>query len=243
MFLLLSDKKLKLHTFINMVNFNLKTITHGLSVLSLLALAACVTPQRQVAPAAPTVLESKPLASSAPAPTPARIVSSSTPKPEAPVAASSGAKNNTLANYQELLETQLLCSTKSLVSAGTMRKLSNSLGIFAKQGRKLANGAVIFPIAVDLSVFGFKVVALEIIGDDGAEGSAIFVDIKATPANAAKLFKSKHITLKSKKGDPGFWTERPAKSDSGEIFDYLQFTGYKQKGNLLMLGCYVDFPD
>jgi hypothetical protein len=224
----------------------LKAITTGLPVILVLTLAACVAPQHQPTPVEPPVavtaaptMSTQPVTRAPAVPAPAV----KTAAQAAPVAPSNAPKTDSLAKYQELLEAQLLCPSKSLVMPATMQNLSNAQGIFSKQGKKLPSGGVVFPLAVDFSVFGFKVLGLELMGGDGAEGSAIFANIKATPAEAAQLFKSRHIALKSKKGEPGAWGIRPAKSDVGQIFDHVQLTGYKKSPNGVTIGCYIDFAD
>lgn len=181
------------------------------SVVAVLCLAACVTPERKVVPTDDPVPTQ-----GAPAPLP---VLTSPAHVQAPP------------EYRQYMEAQLLCPTKSFVDVQGALKRSIASGLISGKGRANANYSdppIYFDVAGDLSVFGFKVVGLEFEGTLQGEG-ALYAYIDATPEAVSKMFKSRHITMRKSKSGPYYVSKRP----------YDQFVTFEKKGNLMRIGCFI----
>jgi hypothetical protein len=196
----------------------LKVGGNGLSVVVLLSMVACASPQPEEAatPASP------------PGTSPISNVSTSSNSP-APAVAVTAIKVQVPSKYQQQLEMQLLCPAKSLLSVTSMRKASMEAGIIGPMGKEQSDGSIVYPVNADLSVFGHKVLALELVGEDNEEGATVMAHVDATPAQMAKLFRRKHIVLKQRKGNPGHWAKR----------HHGLYTGYDKSGALLKMGCFA----
>ena len=200
----------------------------GLGVVLALSLSACVMPQRPAAPMVNAGAVPNTVAPNKANPAPA--VSPYPAKPEVALVASSSPKVQASKKYQQQLETQLMCPAKSLLAVNAMRKATLSEGIVGRPGKTESYEPEIYPVTGDLSVFGFKVIALEITGNDNAEGASVQVHIQASLAEMTKLFKSQKINLKKLSGHPNAYSaHRPLG----------QNTGYFKEGNLIKLGCSI----
>jgi hypothetical protein len=190
---------------------------NGLSIAALLGLVACATPQPDVtATSASTSVTSE------------KSNETGASTSSVPAVAIPAFKAQVPDKYPQQLEAQLLCpGKKSLLSVTSMRKTAIDAGIIGSMGKEQADGSIIFPVNANLSVFGHKVIALELIGDDNGDGAAVMAHVDATPAEIAKLFKKKHIALKQRKADSGRWAKRHRGL----------YTGYDKSGQLLKMGC------
>jgi hypothetical protein len=203
------------------------TALAGATAVVTLSLAACVTPQRRP--------DFVPSASTAQAPGAMQRVASPPPVPMAsPVPAL--APVQAPADFRQYLETNLMCPTKAVLDVQTARKKALDARLISGKPRESSAGAgaaYLYPVTGDLTVFGFKVVALQFEGSPDNTGKlmtnygGLYADLDASFEAVEKLVRSRGVKLRKLNGAPGLVATRP-----GE-----QFVSLERVGKLVRFGC------
>jgi hypothetical protein len=201
------------------------TVASATTALAL-SLAACVTPQRRP--------DFVPSAGTAQAPRPMQRVSASAPVPVAPPPVS--APVVAPAEYRQYLETNLMCPTKTVLDVQTARKKALDARLISGKPKESSEGSgtgYYYPVNGDLTVFGFKVVALQFEGSLDNTGKlrtndgALYADLDASFEAVEKLVRSRGVKLRKLNGAPGLSGTRPGD----------QFVALERKGKLVRFGC------
>lgn len=180
----------------------------------------CVTPQKR--PAA-TVVAPSPVATQG-------VSNAASPEQtaQAPVAKLMRASDE----YRKLLEEQLLCPAKTGLAIAATLKKSVDAGVIPRQykaSNESHHEGKRFPVIADLTVFGYKVVALEFVGSDNEEGAGINAYVVGSYEGLQKVFKNRSIKLRKIKGIDGYTGTRP----------YGHATGYMKKDGEISIGCFI----
>ena len=198
----------------------------GATAVLTLSLAACVTPQRRP--------DFVPSANTAQAPGAMQRVSLPAPVPVSPPPPAL-APVQAPAEYRQYLETNLMCPTKTVLDVETARKKAFDARLIAGKAKESPEGSdtYYYPVNGGLTVFGFKVVALQFDGSLDNAGKlrpnfgGLYVDLDASFEAVEKLVRSRGVKLRRSNGGPGLVATRPGD----------QFVALERKGKLVRFGC------
>lgn len=195
------------------------------TALLTLSLTACMTPQRRP--------DFVPSTNTAQAPSPMQRVAAPAPLPALPPPAP--APIVAPAEYRQYLETNLMCPTKTVLDVETARKKAFDARLIAGKAKASAESSdtYYYPVNGDLTVFGFKVVALQFEGSLDNAGKlrpnfgGLYADLDTSFDAVEKLVRSRGVKLRKSNGGPGLVATRPGD----------QFVALERKGKLVRFGC------
>lgn len=149
------------------------------------------------------------------------------------------ARAQAITDYRQFLENQLLCSTTGLVDLPKILKRSLDAKVIGGKPIRSEEATEIYryPVLGELSVFGFKVIALEFRANkDGRENfqpndGGIYVDLDASHPAVEKAVRSRGVRLTRQKGDPERYisAKRPLH----------QWVSAEYRGKGVRLGCVI----